>query len=81
MKKMFGTPYGLYMMESAGMDNMVTTKTAKINAAINDFVTYARKDYDINNMQEEILAKHGLNLDTLSAKDKARIKREVERRV
>ncbi len=81
MKKMFGTPYGLYMMESAGMDNMVTTKTAKINAAINDFVTYARKDYDINDMQEEILAKHGLNLDTLSAKDKARIKREVERRV
>ena len=78
---MFGTPYGLYMMESAGMDNMVTTKTAKINAAINDFVTYARKDYDINDMQEEILAKHGLNLDTLSAKDKARIKREVERRV
>lgn len=81
MKKMFGTPYGLYMMESAGMDNMVATKTARINAAINDFVTYARDNYDINDMQEEILAKHGLNLDTLSAKDKARIKREVERRV
>lgn len=78
---MFNTPYGLYMMETAGMDNMVTTKTARINAAINDFVTYARKDYDINDMQEEILAKHGLNLDTLSARDKAKIKREVERRV
>ena len=81
MKKMFGTPYGLYMMESAGMDDMVTTKEARINASIKDFVTYAREDYDINDIQEIILARHGLSLDTLSARDKARIKREVERRV
>ena len=78
---MFNTPYGLYMMESAGMDDMVSTKTARINAAINDFIACARNDYDINDMQEEILAKHGLNLDTLSARDKAKIKKEVERRV
>lgn len=81
MKKMFNTPYGLYMMEAEGMDNMVTTKEARINASIKDFVSYARRNYDINDMQEAIFAKHGLSLDTLSARDKAKIKREVERRV
>lgn len=77
---MFNTPYGLYMMEATGMDKMVTTKTARINASINDFVSLARRGYDINDIQEEVLNKHNLNLDDLSAKDKARIKREVERR-
>jgi hypothetical protein len=77
---MFNTPYGLYMMESAGMDNMVTTKTARINASINDFVSLARRGYDINDIQEAVFDRHNLSLDDLSAKDKARIKREVERR-
>ena len=77
---MFNTPYGLYMMESAGMDNMVTTKTARINASINDFVSLARKGYDINDIQEAVFDRHNLSLDDLSTKDKARIKREVERR-
>lgn len=77
---MFNTPYGLYMMESAGMDNMVTTKTARINASINDFVSLARRGYDINDIQEAVFDRHNLSLDDLSEKDKARIKREVERR-
>ena len=77
---MFNTPYGLYMMESAGMDNMVTTKTARINASINDFVSLARRGYDINDIQEAVFDRHNLSLDDLSTKDKARIKREVERR-
>lgn len=77
---MFGTPYGLYMMESAGMDNMVTTKEARINASIKDFVSLAQRGYDINDIQEVVFDKHNLNLNDLSARDKARIKREVERK-
>lgn len=78
---MFNTPYGLYMMEAEGLDNMVTTKEAKINASIKDFVTLARRGKDINEIQETVLSRHGLSLNNLSTKDKARIKREVERRV
>jgi hypothetical protein len=78
---MFNTPYGLYMMEAEGLDNMVTTKEAKINASIKDFVTLARRGKDINEIQEAVLGRHGLSLNNLSTKDKARIKREVERRV
>ena len=78
---MFNTPYGLYMMEAEGLDNMVTTKEAKINASIKDFVTLARRGRDINEIQESVLSRHGLSLNNLSTKDKARIKREVERRV
>ena len=48
---MFNTPYGLYMMEAEGMDNMVNTKEARINASINDFVSLARRGYDINDIQ------------------------------
>lgn len=77
---MFGTPYGLYMMESAGMDNMVNTKEARINASIKDFVSLAQRGYDINDIQEMVFDKHNLNLNDLSARDKAKIKREVERR-
>lgn len=75
---MIDRPFGLYMMETYGMDSLVTTKTARINAAINDFVSYAERGYDINDMQELILSRHNLDLTSLSAKDKARIKREVE---
>lgn len=78
---MFNTPYGLYMMEAEGLDNMVTTKEAKINASIKDFVTLARRGKDINEIQEVVFSRHGLSLNNLSTKDKARIKREVERRV
>ena len=77
---MFNIPYSLYMMESEGMDDMVTTKTARINASIKDFVSLAKRGSDINEIQEAVFDRHNLSLDDLSAKDKARIKREVERR-
>jgi hypothetical protein len=80
MKKMFNTPYGLYMMEAEGIDNMVNTKEARINASIKDFVSLAQRGYDINDIQEMVFDKHNLNLNDLSARDKAKIKREVERR-
>lgn len=78
---MFDTGYFLYMAESSGLDDLVTTKEARINAAINDFVAFARKGYDINDMVEDILNKHNLDIDELSDRECARIKREVERRV
>lgn len=77
---MFNTSYGLYMMEAEGLDDMVNTKEARINASIKDFVSLAQRGYDINDIQETVFNKHNLSLDDLSARDKARIKREVERR-
>lgn len=69
------------LMEAEGMDDIITTKTARINAAINDFVISAQHGWNINTWTEDILAHHGLSFDSLSQEEIKYIKREVERRV
>ena len=80
---MLDTNFAFYnlMMETEGLDNITTTRTAKINAAINDFVISVHHGWDINEYQEEILKHHGLSYNSLTVKEKNYIKREVERRV
>ena len=70
--------YAPYIMESFGRDDLVSTKTAKINAIINDFISYHRKGYNINEdrIQEKIFSKHPVSL---SERDYYYIKRQVER--
>lgn len=52
----------------------------RLNSAIKDFISYARKGYNINGrIQETILKKHGFSLYNLSSKERNEIKREVER--
>lgn len=67
-----------YIMESFGRDDLVSTKTAKINAIIKDFVKYHKNGYDINSdlIQEKIFKNHATQL---SERDYYYIKREVER--
>ena len=71
--------YFLYMAEAEGCDNWVSTKTARLNAAVKDFRSLVRDNVDINDYstQEAVLANHGLSLDDLSDDDKEYIARKV----
>lgn len=55
-----------YMAESLGYDNLVTTRTAKINAIIKDFKYLVRQGKNPNEYIYEVLAKHGLNENLLT---------------
>ena len=73
--------YFLYMAEAAGMDNLVSTPYARLNAAVNDFVALARAGYDINSaeIQDYVAERH--HFDGFSAKECQYIADEVERRI
>lgn len=75
------TPYFLYMAEAEGIDSIVSTKQARINAAIKDFVKYHHQGYDINACKYDILKAHGLYESTLTDSECNYIMREVEKRV
>lgn len=59
------------MAEANGMDNLVTTRTARINAVINDLKEYIKQGKDINDtvLQENICSQHGLSLNDLTQKE------------
>ena len=71
--------YFLYMAEAEGVDNIVSTRTAKINAVIKDFINAAENGYDINKseIQDDIFDKH--NLNNLSSEEFDYIKEAVEK--
>ena len=64
-------PRYLFMAEANGMDNLVTTRTARINADINDLKKYIKQGKDINDtiLQEKICSQHGLSLNDLTQKE------------
>ena len=64
-------PKYLFMAEANGMDNLVTTRTARINAVINDLKEYIKQGKDINDtvLQENICSQHGLSLNDLTQKE------------
>ncbi len=64
-------PRYLFMAEANGMDNLVTTRTARINAVINDLKEYIKQGKDINDtvLQENICSQHGLSLNDLTQKE------------
>ena len=71
--------YFLYMAETEGHDELVSTRTARINAAIKDFVLMAKNGYNINDddIQATILSDH--NIDNITPKEIRYIAKEVER--
>ncbi len=73
----------LFLAEAEGVDSWVSTDVAKINASINDFIKYYHQGYDINDtiIQDTILRKHGLSLNSISDKQMKYIAQEVERRI
>lgn len=73
----------LWMAEASGADYWVNTDVAKINASINDFITYYKDGYDINDkeVQDWILRNHGLSLNSISDRQMNYIAQQVEKRV
>ena len=73
--------YFLYMAEASGMDNLVTTRTARINAAIKDFIMMAKAGYNINDddIQAAILGDH--EIGDITEKEADYIARKVERKI
>ena len=71
--------YFMYMAEAGGHDNLVTTRTAKINASIKELRSLFQRGYNPNNYIDTVLANHGLTEDMLSDAECARISREVVR--
>lgn len=77
--RMIQTGYFPYMAEASGHDELVSTRTAKINAVIKDFKSLIDKRVDPNLYKYEILASHGLSEQLLTDAECAKIKREVEK--
>ena len=61
--------YFMYMAEASGMDGLVSTRTAKVNAAIKDFKYIVSQGHNPNFYIEEVLAKHGLSEDNLTDRE------------
>lgn len=73
----------LFLSEAEGVDSWVSTDVAKINASINDFIKAYHNGYDINDVdvQDTILRKHGLSLNSISDRQMNYIAQQVEKRV
>lgn len=74
-------PYFLYMAEAEGCTDVVQTRTAKINAAIKEFIKLYHCGVNINNgnIQDDVFDK--LKLNNLSWTEKEYIAKQVEKRV
>lgn len=75
--------YFLYMAEAEGVESWVTTDTTKINASIEDFIKAYYEGYDINDetIQDMLLRRHGLSLNSITDKMKNYIAQQVEKKV
>ena len=69
--------YFMYMAEAEGMDSLVSTRTAKINASIKDFKSLVRQGKNPNYYIDEVLAKHGLSEDMLTDAECNKIMRAI----
>lgn len=68
--------FWLYAMETEGMDFLINTKTAKLNAVIKEIREI--KAPSINQKTfEQILRKHGLSLNALTQKEINYIQNEI----
>ena len=65
--------YFMYMTEASGMDKLVNTRTAKINAVIKDFKYIVKQGKNPNDYIADVLAKHGLTEDMLTDREIAKI--------
>lgn len=69
--------YFMYMAEAEGHDELVNTRTAKVNAAIKDFKYLVRQRENPNDYIDTVLAKHGLTEDMLTSEEIERINRAI----
>lgn len=63
----------LYMAEAEGRDDLVHTRTARINAVIKDIRSAREQGVDPNEVWQGICASHGIDPDSLTASEQDRM--------
>lgn len=76
-KEMVDSGYFMYMAETEGYDDLVDTRTARINSSIKDFKYIKENGGNPNEYIHEVLAKHGLSQMYLTDAECERIMNEV----
>ena len=61
--------FAMYAAEAAGRDDLITTRTAKINASIKDFKYLVKQGKNPNDYISAVLAKHGLKEEELTDRE------------
>jgi len=69
--------FAMYAAEAAGRDDLVSTRTAKINSSIKDFKYLVKQGKNPNDYISIVLAKHGLKEEDLTDKECEKIMRCV----
>lgn len=69
--------FAMYLFESAGRDDLVSSRTAKINASIKDFKYLVKQGKNPNDYISIVLAKHGLKEDELTLNEIRKIERAI----
>ena len=69
--------FAMYIAEAAGRDDLVSTRTAKINSAIKDFKYLVKQGKNPNDYISIVLAKHGLKEDELTLNEIRKIERAI----
>ena len=76
---MVNSGYFMYMAEQEGKTNLISTRTAKINAIIKDLKYIRNKVSNPNDYIEEVLSKYGLTEDMLTDSECRKINESVNR--
>lgn len=66
-----------YILEANGRDDLITTRTSKVNSAIRDFKSLVRQGKNPNYYIDEVLESHGLSEDTLTDAECNKIMRAI----
>ena len=69
--------FAMYLFESAGRDDLVSTRVAKINSSIKDFKYLVKQGKNPNDYISIVLAKHGLKEDELTLNEIRKIERAI----
>lgn len=72
--------YFLYMNEAEGTD-FVNTRTARINAAIKDFVMMAKEGFDINDDNIQAIMLEDYKIENITHKEIDYITKKVEEKL
>lgn len=69
--------FAMYAAEAAGRDDLVSTRTVKINSSIKDFKYLVKQGKNPNDYISIVLAKHGLKEEELTDRECEKIMRYV----
>ena len=65
-KNMVDSGYFMFMAEKEGFDNLVNTRTAKVNAIIKDFKYIISSGENPNDYIDDVFNRHNLTIEELT---------------